>query len=160
MGVLASGSRIPVALHSTDEVVATSLPVDLSTETWRTMLRAVVPVAAADQLDVSAWARVTNDCGYVIGVGWHLWAYDVDAALGSAGPWWRISLSNGDNVEPKRHHMPLHISTVYEVPADWPAGHRIVVVLRADAHSTAAQSGDVLTVDPLGSLVVRCWSTP
>jgi hypothetical protein len=153
--------QVPVSLHADDDVVATTLPVDLSTSTWRTMLRVVVPVQAGDVLDVSARARVTNDVGYVVGVGYHLWAYDVDSGQGSSGPWWRISTSNGDNVEPKRHHMPLHIDTAYVVPADWPAGHRIVVVLRADAHSTAWESGDTLTVDQAyGQMIVRRWSAP
>ncbi|MGA3524177.1 hypothetical protein [Melissospora conviva] len=148
------------SLHSTNEVVAANLPVDLATTSWRTMLRAVVPVTAGDLLDVSAWARVTNDVGYTVGVGWHLWAYDADSGQGTAGPWWRISLSCGDNVDKTRHHMPLTISTTYEVPADWPEGHRIVVVLRADAHSTAWRKGDLLTVDPLGHLAVRRWTSP
>jgi hypothetical protein len=152
---------IPVALYSDDDVVATTLAVDLPTDTYRTMLRVVVPVAAGDVLDVSARARVTNDNSYNVGVGYHLWAYDVDAPGGSSGPWWRISTSNGDNVDRQRHHMPLHIDTVYRVPADWPAGHRIVVVLRADAHSTAWEANDVLTVDQAyGQMIVRRWTTP
>lgn len=160
MAILNSANLVPVSLHATSEVVAKNLPVDLPTTTWRTMLRAVVPVAAGDLLDVTAWARVTNDCGYTVGVGWHLWAYDADSGQGTAGDWWRISLSCGDNVDKARHHMPLAISTIHEVPADWPEGHRIVVVLRADAHSTAWQKGDALTVDPLGHLIVRRWSAP
>jgi hypothetical protein len=150
-----------VSVHSTDEVVPSSLPVDLSSNTPRTMLRLIVPAAAGDLLDIDGRARVTNDCGYVVGVGYHLWAYDVDSGQGSSGPWWRISPYNGDNVEPKRHHMPLHVTTVYQVPSDWPAGHRIVVVLRADAHSTAWQAGDTLAVDQAyGVLTVRRWSAP
>jgi hypothetical protein len=155
-------------LYATDEVVAASIPVDLPTDTYRTMLRAVVPVVAGDVLDVDAWARVTNDtgrdrgdAGYTVGVGWHVWAYDVDDGQGAAGPWTRISPLCGDNVPRDRHHMPLHISTVYAVPADWPAGHRITVVLRADAHSTAWVSGDTLTVDrEYGHLTVRRWVAP
>jgi hypothetical protein len=151
----------PTAIYGTDEVVAATIPVDLSSTTYRTMMRLIVPVVAGDLLDVDGRARVTNNCGYNIGVGYHLWAYDVDSGQGSSGPWWRISPYNGDNVDPQRHHMPLHISTLYQVPSDWPAGHRIVVVLRADAHSTAWESGDTLTVDQAyGYLTVRRWSTP
>ena len=146
-------------ITATDQVVATTLPVDLSAETWRTMLRQVVPVDADDVLDIEAWARVTNDTSYTVGIGWHVWAYDVDSGLGSAGPWTRISPWNGDNVPPPRHHMPLAIDTVYQIPADWPAGHRITVVLRADAHSTAALSGDTVAVDQeYGHLTVRRWT--
>lgn len=160
MTIVTSGpGQQPIGLYATDEVVAASLPVDLATDTWRTMMRVVVPVAAGDLLDVSARARVTNDLPYTVGVGWHLWAYDVDSGQGSSGPWWRISTSSGDNVFSPRHHMPLHITTVYQVPEDWPGGHRITVVLRADAHSTAWQAGDTITVDQgYGQLTVRRWS--
>ncbi|MEU3654459.1 hypothetical protein AB0E67_16820 [Streptomyces sp. NPDC032161] len=144
-----------VGLHATDECAATALPVDLSSETWRTVLRTVVPVNPGDVLDVDACARVTNDTGrsrgkpgYTVGIGYHLWAYDVDAPGGSSSDTWRrISTLNGDNVDRTRHHMPLHTSTVYTVPEDWPTGHRIVVVLRVDAHSTAWVAGDTITVD-------------
>jgi hypothetical protein len=159
--VQSTPEQVLTSIHSTDEVVPSTIPVDLSSNTPRTMLRIVVPVATGDLLDVDARARVTNDVGYVIGVGYHLWAYDVDSGQGSSGPWWRIGPLNGDNVEPKRHHMPLHTSTVYRVPEDWPPGHRITVVLRADAHSTAWQAGDTITVDrAYGVLTVRRWTTP
>lgn len=153
-------------IYATDEVVAATLPVDLATDTWRTMIRQIVPVEPGDVLDIQAWARVTNDTGksrnepgYTVGVGWHVWAYDCDSGQGTAGPWWRISPYCGDNVDRTRHHMPLHISTVYTVPDDWPDGHRIVIVLRADAHSTAWVAGDTLTVDKdYGHLKVRRYA--
>ena len=161
----AAGPLVLAGLHATDEVTASTLPVDLPTDTYRTMLRVVVPVDAGDLLDVAAWARVTNDTGrdrgedgYTVGVGYHLWCYDVDAPEGSSGPWTRISPWCGDNVTRARHHMPLAIDCVYRVPGDWPAGHRMVVVLRADAHSTAWVAGDTLTVDQAyGHLTVRRW---
>ncbi|MEU2143628.1 hypothetical protein ABZ741_04855 [Streptomyces globisporus] len=154
--------------YGTDEVTASVLPVDLPVDTWRTVSRLVVPAVAGDVLSVSARARVTNDtgrsrgtAGYTVGVGYHLWAYDCDSGQGSSGPWWRISSLNGDNVDRVRHHMPLHTSTLYRVPDDWPPGHRIVVVLRADAHSTAWVSGDTLTVDQAyGHMQVRRWTHP
>lgn len=165
MTSLSLGPLAITGLFSTTEVVPTTLPVDLSTSTWRTMMRQVVPVAAGDILDISCWARVTNDLGYTVGVGWHLWAYDCDNGLGTAGTWWKISPSLGDNVTSTRHHMPLHIGVVHQVPADWPVDpdtgnpHRIVVVLRADAHSTAAVDGDTLTVDQTyGYLAVRRYT--
>jgi hypothetical protein len=161
-----SSGRLPTALYATDEVVATTIPVDLPSDTYRTMLRVVVPVAAGDLLDAEGWARVTNDVGvsrgdkgYTVGVGYHLWAYDADNGQGSAGIWTRISPLCGDNVSRDRHHMPLAISTVYTVPADWPKGHRMVIVLRADAHSTAWVAGDILTVDQeYGHLTVTRWA--
>jgi hypothetical protein len=158
----------PTDLHATDEVVATTLPVDLPTNTYRTLMRVVVPVRPGDLLDVHGWGRVSNRVGYNVGVGYHLWQYDVDNGLGSSGEWTRISPLKGDNVDMQRHHLPFDVSCVYRVPAGWPAGgpgplgfHRMTVVLRADAHSTAWEAGDALTVDrAYGHLVVRRWAAP
>lgn len=159
MTTIAAAGLALAALYATDEVVATTLPVDLSTSTWRTMLRVVVPVAPGDVLDVDARARVTTELPYVVGVGYHLWAYDVDDGLGSAGPWTKLGPSSGDNVDVRRHHLPIHVTAVYTMPADWPAGHRAVVAMRADAHSTAWQQGDTITVDQAyGHLTVRRWA--
>ena len=157
--ITSTADQRPVGLYATDEVVASTLPVDLATDTYRTMMRVIVPVNAGDLIDVEARGRVTNDLSYTVGVGYHLWAYDVDNGLGSSGTWWKISSDNGDNVDHTRHHMPLHTSTVYQVPADWPTGHRITVVFRADAHSTAWKAGNTLTVDKAyGQLTVRRWA--
>ena len=163
----ASGSLLLGALE-TDEI-----PVDLSSSSYRTLYRVVMGgVEPGDVLDIDADARVTNDAGvgipngrrYTIGVGWHLWLYSYTNPLKTQGPWWRISAFSGENVTPDLHHLPLHISTVYRMPDDWPSGHRPVVVLRADAHSTAwAYNGgsDVLTVDAgYGQLTVRHWAKP
>ncbi|MET7412526.1 hypothetical protein [Streptomyces rubiginosohelvolus] len=153
--------------HSTNEVVPSSLVVDLPTTTWATIMRVVVPVSAGDLLDVSAWCKVTNNIkpvAYPVGVGAHLWAYDCDSGLGSAGVWERLDPDAGSvgmNVDRDLHHLILPVEVAYQVPADWPAGHRMVVVLRADAHSTAwdrdgdGLAQDRLTVDPYGRLTVR-----
>ncbi|WP_405549535.1 hypothetical protein OG215_25300 [Streptomyces globisporus] len=156
--------------HSTNEVAATSLPVDLPTNTWRTILRVVAPVAAGDLLDVSAWFKVTNDIrpvAYPVGVGAHLWAYDVDDGKGAArtaDDWWRLDPEAGSvgmNVHRDLHHLVLPVEVAYQVPGDWPPGHRMVIALRADAHSTAwdkdgdGLAEDRLTVDPYGRLTVR-----
>jgi hypothetical protein len=147
-----------LGLHATDEVPATRMKVQPAAGVaYATLLRLVVPVSGGDVLDVSGRARVTNDTNppYTIGVGYHLWQYDVDNGSGSSGPWTRISSYCGDNVTRDRHHMPLLVDTLYTVPADWPAGHRMTIVLRGDAHSTAAD-GQYLTVDPeYGQLTVR-----
>lgn len=148
-------------IYSTNEPVPAVLRVDLSTATWATIMRVVVPVAPGDVLDVSAWFKVTNDLGYNVGVGAHLWAYDCDSGQGAAGPWWRLDEEAGSvgmNVTRNLHHLVLPVAVPYVVPADWPVGHRIVVVLRADAHSTAWQPGDTLTVDPCGRLTVRRYA--
>lgn len=161
MTITDSAGRTLADLHATDEVVATTLPIGLSAGLgYRTLLRVVVPVAAGDVLDISGRARVTNDTSpsYTVGVGYHLWQYDADNGQGSAGTWTRISSLCGDNVTHDRHHMPLYTDAVYTVPADWPAGHRIVVVLRGDAMSTQAD-GQTITVDQdYGHLTVRRWT--
>lgn len=160
--IATSQAQQPVALYSDDEVVASSIPVDLSSNTPVQTMRVVVPVAAGDVLDITAEGRVTNDVGYNIGVGSRLQWYDVDDGVPwpHTLPWTQIGTPTGDNVPPQRHHMPLTLTRVYKVPESWPAGHRMVVNLLVDAHSTAWRSGDKLTVDNYGQLVVRRWSAP
>ncbi|MFD1277476.1 hypothetical protein [Streptomyces kaempferi] len=147
-----------VGIYATDEVPATKTKINKSAGvSYVTLLRIVVPVQPGDVLDIIGRARVTNDTSpsYTVGVGYHLWQYDVDNGLGASGEWTRISSFCGDNVDHTRHHMPLLVDTVYTVPADWPEGHRITIVLRGDAMSTAAD-GQYLTVDPeYGQLTVR-----
>ncbi|MER5892271.1 hypothetical protein [Streptomyces sp. NPDC001876] len=153
--------------HSTNELVPSALKVDLSTATWVTVMRVVVPVDAGDLLDVSAWFKVTNDItptAYPVGVGAHLWAYDVDDGAPVPRPaesWWRLDEAGsvGMNVDRDLHHLTLPLAVAYQVPEDWPAGHRMTVALRADAHSTAWQPADVLTVDQVGRLTVRRYAT-
>lgn len=164
MTIINTEGMVLAALYSTNEVAATTLPIGTwAGQAYRTMLRAIVPVAAGDVLDVDGWSRPTNNAAlprYTVGVTYGLWAYDVDNGLGSAGTWWHIGPECGDNVSADRHHLPIALTSVYAVPDDWPAGHRIVIVLRADAASTAARAGDALTADPLGTLTVRRWTTP
>ncbi|MFJ4551104.1 hypothetical protein ACIP4X_18065 [Streptomyces sp. NPDC088817] len=144
-----------LGIYPTQEVVPSRILVRNKAGTYATLLRVVVPVDAGDVLDITGRARVTNDCGYTIGFGYHLWQYDVDNGLGTAGEWTPISSLCGDNVDKPRHHMPALTDTIYTVPKDWPQGHRMTVVLRGDAHSTAAD-GQYLTVDQAyGQLTVR-----
>ena len=155
-----SETQRPVAVYADDAVVASSIPVDLSPDTPVRIMRVVVPVEPGDVLDITAEGRVTNDDAYNIGVGSRLQWYDVDDGIAwpHAQPWTQIGTPTGDNVTPARHHMPLTLTRVYQVPADWPAGHRMVINLMVDAHSTAWQAGDTLTVDGYGQLVVRRWA--
>ncbi|AVV46473.1 hypothetical protein PYK79_41575 [Streptomyces sp. ID05-04B] len=144
------------------------IPVDLSSSSYRTLYRVVMgPVSRGDMLKVTGEARVTNDVGvgipngkrYTVGVGWHLWIYDYSNPLKTAGPWWQISQLRGQNVTVDMHHMTLAVTTLAEVPDDWTDGHRPVVVLRADAHSTAWNyngGNDTLTADAgYGQLIAK-----
>jgi hypothetical protein len=146
-----------LGLYTTDEVTASKLNVNSGDpDLFATVLRVVVPVAAGELIRADGWARVTNDLGYNVGVGWHLWMYDADNGVGASGVWTQISPLCGENVTPNMHHMPLGIKATYQVPDTWPEGHRAVVVLRASAHSTAWQPGHQITVDkPYGYLEVE-----
>jgi hypothetical protein len=157
-----TAGQVPVSLHAADTRVATTIPVDLSASTAVRIMRVVVPVTAGDVLDLDADGRVTNDVGYNVGVGWYLAWYDYDDGVPwpHAQPWTKIGTSSGDNVDPTRHHMPMKLGRAYKVPDTWLSGHRMVVNFMVDAHSTAWQAGDTLTVDDLGLLKVTRWATP
>jgi hypothetical protein len=172
----ASGPLTLIGLHANSDVVPPNLVIDLPTTTWRVILRHVVPVAAGDVLDVDAWFKVTNDTvgRYTVGVGAHLWAYDVDDGKGAArteADWWKLDAdpgagSPGMNVTRDLHHLVMSFGETYIVPDTWPEGHRIVIALRADAHSTAwdqdgnGRADDKLTVDPCGRIRVRRYAPP
>lgn len=165
MTIITRVNPVLAAFHSTNEVVATSLPIDLPTNTWRTIMRVVLPVTGGDLLDVSSWFKVTSEAPYNVGVGAHLWGYDLDNGLGAAPEnWFRLdgeAGSVGMNVTKDIHHLTLGVDVPFSVPVDWTEGHRIVIALRADAHSTAwdkdgnGKVDDHLEVDPYGRLTVR-----
>lgn len=145
----AFGPLIMERLVQTDEPAVTELPVATSS-TMRTVLRAPVPAHPGDILDVTARMQVTNDTGKNIGVGWHLWVYDVDlepVIPVSQRPWTRIAPWTADNVDPTRHHMPISTHAAWTVPHDWPAGHRAMVVLQAAAFRTSPAAGETVRVD-------------
>lgn len=173
MTIISRTGHMPmVGYESTAEVVPSSLVIDLPTTTWRTIMRVVVPCAAGDLLDVDAWFKVTNDTlgRYTVGVGAHLWAYDVDDGLGAArteADWWRLTPgagSPGMNVTRDMHHLTMAFGEGHVVRDDWPEGHRIVIALRADAHSTQwdkdgnGRADDSLVVEPCGRLRVRRYT--
>lgn len=127
---------------------AATIPVDLPTDTMVTLGRIVTGIlSAGDLLDIEAWARITNDVGYTVGVGWHMKGYEYTLP-GVVNPYFSIEGPNGQNVTKNgwMHHMPLHWSGLWEVPACWD-GKRLVLCFRADAHSTAWQAGDTLAID-------------
>lgn len=163
----------PCSYGSDDNVaLAGGIPVDLPTNTFRWIYRKVVPCKAGDVFRIHAEARVTNDVGrdsgekrFTIGVGWSLWYYDVDDTSGvpAADRTYQIGTPMGDNVDPVRHHMPLYITRRFKAADTWPEGHRIVFILRADAHSTAYNTnggGEKITVDNYGSLDILRWTIP
>lgn len=145
---------------SSTRILPSKLPLDLSPSTWINIINCVVglpdQIKAGDQMVVRAWCRYTNDTGIGAGVGCHIWYYDYNVPVEDR-VWYRVVPSCGDNVEPKRHHLPLSIEVDFELPADWPEGHRVVVVLRADAHSSIAQPGMALSVE-YGLLHIDRWS--
>lgn len=149
--------------ESTDVVTGSGLPITLTGCSYRTILRTQVPAQPGDALDVTANARTTDDASeprYNTGVTWNLAYYDVDNGLGSGGTWYGLGTSEGENITPDSHHLAMSIDRTLLIPSTWVPGHRIAVVLRACAESTAARSGDAVTVDPLGELVVLRWTTP
>ena len=163
----------PISYGSDENVcLENGIPVDLPTNTFRWLYRAVVPVCAGDVLRIHGEARVTNDVGrlagqtrYTVGVGWSLWWYDVDDTSGVPATTRiaQIGTSMGDNVDVPRHHMPLYITRRWKTPDNWVTGHRVAVVFRADAHSTSwakNDDNDKLTVDNYGSLDIMRWTAP
>ena len=164
-----TGALVLKGEYSNDKTTpGVTLPVMATPGTHRTLVTCVVPVDPGDVLDVDARARVTNDTGvargddgYTVGTGANLWAYDADPEPDETGkvpevadrPWTPIAPSWGENVTRDLHHLPIDVTAHWQVPATWPAGHRAVIVLRANAHSTAAVSGDTLTVDAAYTLI-------
>lgn len=144
-------------LFYSDEVVAETLPVTgWAGQGFRTIVRTVANVQPGDLVEARGRWRAENRTGYLVGVGTHLWGYDVD---GDTSVWWRIGPSAGDNVTPDRKYVPLYVDAVWTVPDDWPAGHRLAIVVRGDAHSTAAQPGDTVDVTPNGTVTASVWRT-
>lgn len=168
--ISSTATQALTGIQSTDTLECVALPVDLPTTTPKYLFRLTTPVLrTGDLLDIDAWARVTNNVGYpgevryTVGVGWYVKAYLYTNPPWSGGPVaWNISPLNGENVTVDMHHMPLHTSALYKVPAEYD-GQRLTIALMADAHSTAWNSnggGDTLDVDAgYGQLIVRRWAT-
>lgn len=162
MGFRSMNGRKLIDTWWDDTPVASSLPLDLDVNTYRTLFRVALPVAAGDVLDIYADAKVTNDTGIVTGIGYHLWMYNASAPSGVTrnATWREIPTSLGENVIPAVHHLVLNIGRMFIVPDDWYPGHSIGIALRADAHSTGWATnggGQAITVDPCGIVKVRQW---
>jgi hypothetical protein len=174
-----SPAQVLVGLYSSQELVATSIPVDGTANTPYRTMRLVVPCLAGDVLDITAELRVTNDLSYTVGVGSRLRYYDADDGEqyphGGWTEWVEIPTPTGDNVTPitstyaGRHHMPITLTRAYRVPDTWLAPitegdyigpHRMAINLLVDAHWGKYRAGDRLTVDPYGmQMVARRWSS-
>jgi len=162
-----------VGLYSDTTLMATTIPVDGTPNTPVRVMRVVVPVLAGDVLDITSEVRLTNDLKYTVGVGSRLWWYDYDDGVPwpHVQPWTEIPTPTGDNVSPlpHRHHIPVTLTRVYQVPADWPAPitegeyigpHRMVINMMVDAHWGNYVAGDKLSIDTYGmQMVVRRWSS-
>jgi hypothetical protein len=172
-----SPDQVLVGLYSSQDLVASSIPVDGTPDTPYRMSRVIVPCLPGDVLKVTAELRVTNDLSYTVGVGSRLRWYDADDGVPwpHAQPWTEIPTPTGDNVTPLtatwsgRHHMPITLTRVYRVPDSWPVDivtsgdyvgpHRMVINLMVDAHWGSYRSGDTLKVDSYGAqLAVDRWS--
>ncbi|MCM2394367.1 hypothetical protein, partial [Streptomyces albipurpureus] len=137
---------VPAPPVWSDRLETSAIPIDRHSATSSLLYRVVLPATAAgDVLDITAKAGVTNDAGhpggqtYMVGVGWHIWWYDYNHPDRSAGPWTQIKPWSGQNVDHALHHLALNAAFCWRVPDDWPEGHRMVVCLKASAHSTAWQ---------------------
>lgn len=160
---LTTGSLTLTGLAATDESTTETLPVATNAYSNRTVLRVPILVAAGDVLDVTGQMQITNDTGRVIGTGLHLYVYDVDlvpAIPVADREWTEIAPLTADNCPPDRHHMPLATSAVWLVPADWPDGHRAMVVMQAAAFRSSAQSGETVRVDQVYDLLTVRRYTP
>jgi len=125
------------------------------------LLRTWVTANPGDALEVTARAQITNDTGKIIGVGHALWAYDVDLApeipvAQQPETWTQMAPHLAENCTPDRHHMPLEMDAWWTVPADWPPGHRVMVLYRAAAFRTTPAPGETVRVDEgYGQLVIK-----
>lgn len=124
------------------------LPVKLEPGTDRTIMRVpVFDVHFGHVLKIRARWRVTSELTYAVGIGTHLWQFN--HALGSSiSDWVQIPPWAGENViKSPVHHQPLHLSATYVVPEDWPPGDPMAIVVRGNAHSTAAVAGHTVRTD-------------
>ncbi|MFI1701946.1 hypothetical protein ACH419_39200 [Streptomyces bobili] len=145
-----------------NELETLSIPVDLPTTTGKRLIRVILPATlAGDVLDISFKVGLTNNAGYVIGAGAHIWYYPYLDPDGWAK---RVQISDmltGQNVDTNIvHHLPMAASFSWRVPADWDWG-RMGLALVVDAHSTAWKPGDTLKVESgYAQLRVHRWTDP
>lgn len=163
----------PVGLHVTRKVRVASVPVVLTSSTFRNALIKTVRCNPGEVLDIYADLKVTNDAGrwtetgkrYTVGVGYHLWSYDATITPADArlATWAVIGDTTGQNCTVDMHHMQLNIGRTLLIPDTWQPGNAVGIVLRVAAMSTrwadnSPTGGDTLTVDPDGTLKVTRWA--
>lgn len=145
-----------------NELETLSIPIDLPTTTGKRLLRVVLPATlAGDVLDISFKFGVTNNAGYTVGVGAHIWYYGYADPDGWANRVQINDMLTGQNVDTTLvHHLPMNVSFSWRVPAGWDQG-RMVLALVVDAHSTAWKPGDTLKVESgYAQLRVHRWTNP
>jgi hypothetical protein len=150
------------------QVRTRQIPVDLSTSTHVMIRYVVVPVQAGDVVLAYGAVNVTNDVGraspdhkrYAVGISTSLHRYNgtITPPEERALTWERLGVT-GENVTPQGHHLTQNVLYPWvKVPEDWPAGHKAVIALMVDAHSTGwddnyPEGGEHITVETHGCLI-------
>jgi hypothetical protein len=124
-------------------------------------------VAPGDTLVITGEMNLTNNTGrnlagavtgtrYDVGIAASLWIYDANAPADLRPATWLRLGTNGENVTVDGHHIEQGLTRAYRVPDTWDPTHQIGIVLRVDAHSTAAGSNttpDYVLVETHGVLM-------
>ncbi|PRY56428.1 hypothetical protein [Glycomyces artemisiae] len=148
--------------HTTREVTTTALAVSSAPGVaYETLLRLVFPAEPSDILDITARARVTNMTEFpLVAVGYGLWIFDAELPPEDR-IWTQIGPQREGSTDPVRTVLAMHTEDVYQVPAEWPEGHRMAVVYRGDAYAPDLDPEAppvALDVDAAyGSVTIRRW---
>lgn len=147
-----------ISIVNSIDLVATYLPITNGNQQWRMIYRTVTPpLYPGDCVQAQALIGVLNEThkdgsgpsnGINVGVGANMQFKDVDGD----NTYYKIGRSTGDNVDPKRHHLPLKTLATYVVPDTWVPGNRGAIKVQANAHSTATYSGAKLYTEEYGEL--------
>lgn len=138
-GVIDSGTRSPLRLYSTPDILAAQVAVDASSNTGNVdVQRLTLTVADGDLLSIVASLEVSDTPmvapRYTAGVGYHVWA----ERTGQPGTRVRISPYTGLNIlepMPHGHYAQLDNHSAWIVPDGWSGSVTVTAVV--DAASTA-----------------------
>lgn len=122
--------------YTTREVTTAALAVSSAPGVaYATLLRLVVPAEPGDILDITARARVSNTTEFpLVAVGYGLWFFDAELPPEDR-IWTQIGPQREGSTDPVKTVLAMHAEDVYQVPTEWPTGHRMVVVYRGDAYA-------------------------